>query len=82
MVGMPVSDVNRGQPPTGSGDPVGEVRRLRIGQKRVDQQGVLLTVDQRGRVGDPLQLILAGRDALRCACAFFDEEFPLKGLGH
>jgi hypothetical protein len=35
--------------------------RVGVGQKRIDQQGLLLAVDQRGRIRYPFQIILAHR---------------------
>ena len=77
-----MSDIDRGQTPAGSGDPIGQLRRLGVRQKRIDQQGFPLAVDQRRGVRHPFQVILAGGDSLGCARAFPDEKFPFEGLGH
>ena len=77
-----MGDIDRGQAHAGSDDPVGQLRRLWVGQKRIDQQGLLLAVDQRGRIRYPFQIILAGRNPLGRTPALPDEQLPLDGFRH
>ena len=76
---MGMGDVDRGQTLPETGDPIGQLRRLRFREEGIDEHGILLAVDQRGRVRHPFQLVLAGRCALRRAGAPADEQLPLQG---
>lgn len=46
MIGVPVGDVDRGEPLAEALDPVGERIDLIEGNERVHQDGVVLTVDE------------------------------------
>jgi hypothetical protein len=59
----------------------GFLRKWNSGQKRIDQQGLLLAVDQRGRIRY-FQIILAGRNPLGRTPALPDEQLPLDGFRH
>jgi hypothetical protein len=74
-----MGDINRGQTLADSGDPVGQLDRLCVGQERVYQQGLPLAVNQRRRIRHPIEVVLAGRTILGCAGALPDEQLPSKG---
>lgn len=79
MIGMGVGDVDRAQVLAGRGNPVSEFPRVRLREKSVNQQGIPFTVNQRGRIRYPFQLVLAQRCALGRAGAPTDEQLPLQG---
>src|SRR5882762_8860249 len=58
--------------------PVGQLCRLRVAEKRVDQQRIALTPDEGDGIRNPGQRLLAGRHALGGAVQRPDEELPMK----
>jgi len=55
---MRMGDIDRGQSLSGGGDPVGELRGLRIGQESIDEKRIRSAVYQGRRVRDPFQIIV------------------------
>jgi hypothetical protein len=79
VVGMPVRGVDGLERLAGGGDLVGQLFGLLDGQEGIDQHRVALAVDQRGRIGDPLQRLLAGRDVAVQAGTSGREHLVLQG---
>jgi hypothetical protein len=57
VIGVPVGDVDRGEPLAEALDPVGERIDLIEGNERVHQDGVVLTVDEGGAHRRPHRII-------------------------
>jgi hypothetical protein len=53
MIGMGMGDVDCGQALAEAGNPIRQIRRVRLREERIDQQGIPLAINQRGRVCDP-----------------------------
>jgi hypothetical protein len=49
-----------------------------LGQKRVDEYGIALTIDKRDSVGHPRESFLAGRHACRGALTLLGQQLPFK----
>src|SRR5882762_4315886 len=75
---MAVRQIDRAQRSALGLYPVGQLCCLRLAEKGIDQQRIMLTPDEGDRVSNPGQRLLAGRDALGGAAALPDEEFPVK----
>jgi hypothetical protein len=68
MVRVPMRNIDGRETPFRGGNPVGKLRGLLIREKGIDQQCLALAVNQRCRISDPFQIIIARRCALGRAC--------------
>src|SRR5260370_8670240 len=75
---MPVCQIDRPQRSALGLYPVGQLCRLRVAEKRIDQQRITFTPDEGHGVRNPGQRLLAGRHALGGAAPLPDEELPMK----
>src|SRR5216684_7283442 len=79
MIAMAVGRVNRGQVLAARRDPVRQGLRGFGGKEGVDQHGIPLAIDQRGRIRYPGQGLVAWRQLPVEAWPLGDEHRPLQG---
>src|SRR4029077_15842809 len=81
MVTGSMGDVNRSQVLAALGDPIYQLLRMLLRQKCIDEDGIALAINERDSIGNPSEIILAGRDALGRATAFLGQKRPVQ-LSH
>src|SRR5215469_3418036 len=76
MVAMRMSDVNTNEILATLGEPVDQILRMLDGQERINEHGIVFAVNQRNGVGNPGQIISAGRESLSDARALLRQDLP------
>ena len=64
MVTVGMGDVNRREVLAALGDPIHQFLRMLLQQKRIDEDGIALAINQRDRIGNPSEIFLAGAGGL------------------
>lgn len=76
VVTMAVGDVNGDEICATLDDPIHQFSGLLLRQKRIDKNSVALTINERDGIGDPGEIFLARRDALRGAPTSPGQQLP------
>src|SRR5215469_5488152 len=78
MVAMRMSDVNTNEILATLGEPVEQILRMLDGQKRINEDGIVFTVNQRNGVGNPGQIFRAWRKSLSDARTLLRQDLPIQ----